>query len=236
MDIFTWGEIKNKIIISYYGYNVFCLILSITLIYKLDLKIMEYNIMLYEIYSIYSVLISGMLGYLYIDYLSNIVINIYNIKLNKLTLFLAIIFSFSLILTISALIINLLDVLNLSNFRLFNPILNDGTNSENTQANSNSQSSGSNANQQTNQNRQVNSGSSNHNIQINVNNQDSNVQSNINFQHGLSNLFVNTNEINTNNILFNNNIGKYDKIIDYGSIKMDNSNKLLKFYTNKSYP
>ena len=74
---------------------------------------------------------------------------------------LTIIFGLSFIFTISVVLINLLDALNLNklcSFRLFNHIMNDGTNSENTQANSNSQSGGSNANQQSNQNRQVNPG------------------------------------------------------------------------------
>ena len=95
-----------------------------------------------------------------------------------------IIFSLSLIFTLSIVFVNLLDVLISANFRLFNPILNDGTNSENTQANSNSQSSGTNANQQTNQNRQVNpgkSGSSN-TKSLALINKNKNIQGNVNEQ------------------------------------------------------
>lgn len=184
LKYFYSSKLNNKIIICYYFYNIFCLVLSTYLIYKLDNKLIEYNIMLYEVYSIYSVLISGILGYLYIDYLSNIRVNIYKIKSNKLTLFLTIIFSLSLIFTLSIVFVNLLDLLTSANFRLFNPILNDGGNSENTQANSNSQSSVTNANQQTNQNRQVNpgkSGSSN-TKSLALINKNKNIQGNVNEQ------------------------------------------------------
>ena len=45
---------------------------------------MEYNQTIFDTYLIYSILLSGIIGYLYIDYLSNIKVNINKINLSKL--------------------------------------------------------------------------------------------------------------------------------------------------------
>ena len=114
---------------------------------------------IFDTYLIYSVLFSGIAGYLYIDYLSNKSVDIYKIKLNKLNVFLMIIFTFCLVSTITFLIMNLFNAIlsiNYDKLNLFDHIKNDGTNSDNNQANSNNQNSTTNSNQQSNSNSQIN--------------------------------------------------------------------------------
>ena len=195
--------VSNKIILYYYLYNILCLILSFFLIYKLDMKIMEYSKIVFDIYVIYSLLFSGIIGYLYIDYLSNIRVKINNINLSKLGLIYLMIITMLLVFGLMITLINVINLvgLNFDNLHIFNIVKNDGVDSDNTQVNTNVQSSTTNNNSQTNSNNQNNiitnpSGesssqptNSNTNKQVNINVQNNSNEQNdiINYQSYLQN-------------------------------------------------
>ena len=200
---FNNSIINLNLIIFYYIYNITWLILSFIFISKLDIKLSDLD-RIYDIYSIYSLLISGILGYLYIDYLSNLEIVLNKVTLNNIKLSFRIFLIFSLFLSIIFISYNIIYFLESTHFyglKIFKSILNDGTNT-NTQVNNNSQSNiNSNNNLQNNNNTQINycplGDSSNSNIQVNstdLNSEQSNQpQRNYNYQTNIGNTNSNTN-------------------------------------------
>jgi hypothetical protein len=108
------SKIDIKIVISYYIYNIICLILTSILIYKLYNSLLNYDptiITYLYLYLFYSLIIS----LLYIDYISNKEIHFKYIKIHK--------FSYKLILLNIILII--MTIYGLFQFTLWNIIMKD---------------------------------------------------------------------------------------------------------------